>query len=72
MMLTLSVFSVFVLRARVEHQSKSEARDHADFYLRGREASTIATYGTEYKKLAEYCVRFSKVLCGFGERDVVA
>ena len=68
----LSVFSVFVLRARVEHESRSEAREHADFYLRGREASTIATYDTEYKKLVEYCVKFGKVLCGFGERDVVS
>ena len=68
----LSVLSVFVWRARVEHESRSEAREHADFYLRGREASTIAAYNTEYKKLAEYCREFGKVLCGFGERDVVA
>ena len=71
MMLILSVLSVFVWRARVEHESRSEAREHAEFYLRGREASTIATYNTEYKKLVEYCMRFGKVLCGFGERDVV-
>ena len=62
----LSVLSVFVRRAWVEHESRSEAREHADFYLRGREASTIATYNTEYKKLVEYCRRFGKVLCVFG------
>ena len=71
MMLILSVLSVFVRRAWVEHESRSEAWEHADFYLQGREASTIATYNTECKKLAEYCMRFGKVLCGFGERDVV-
>ena len=56
----------------MERDSRSEAREHADFYLRGREASTIATYNTEYKKLVEYCRRFGKVLCVFGERDVVS
>ena len=56
----------------MERESRSEAREHADFYLRGREASTIATYNTEYKKLVEYCRRFGKVLCVFGERDVVS
>ena len=61
-----------MLRARLEHESRSEAREHADFYLRGREVSTIGVYNTEYKKLAEYCVKFGKALCGFRERDVVA
>ena len=69
--MTLSVLSVFVRRAWVEQESRSEAREHAEFYLQGREASTIAAYNTEYKKLAEYCMRFGKGLCGFGERDVV-
>ena len=72
MMLTFSVLSVFVRRARVERESRSEAREHAEFYLRGRETSTITTYNTEYKKLAKYCMKFDKALCGFGERDVVA
>ena len=34
----------FVWRAWVEHESRSEALEHADFYLRGREVSTIAAY----------------------------
>ena len=56
----------------MEQESRTEAREHAEFYLRGREASTIMTYNTEYRKLAEYCMKFGKALCGFGERDVVA
>ena len=71
MMLTLSVLSVFIRRAWVEHESRSEAREHADFYLRGREVSIIAIYDTEYKKLVEYGVKFGEVLFGFRERDVV-
>ena len=31
----------------MEHDSRSEAPEHADFYLRGREGSTIATYRFE-------------------------
>ena len=69
--MTLSILSVFVRKARGEHESRSEAREHADFYLWGREASTIATYNKEYKKLVGYCVKFGKLLCGFRERDVV-
>ena len=49
-----------------------EAQEHAEFFLRGREESTLGSYNTEYKKLAEYCVKFGKGLCGFKERDVVA
>ena len=56
----------------MERESTSEAREQADFYLRGREESTLVAYNTEYKKLVEYCVKFGKVLCGFRERDVVA
>ena len=56
----------------MERESTSEAREQADFYLRGREESTLVAYNTEYKKLVEYCVKFDKVLCGFRERDVVA
>jgi hypothetical protein len=54
MMLTFSVFAVFVLRAWLERESRTEAREHATFYLRGREASTIAAYDAEYKRLAGY------------------
>ena len=66
------VLSVFVRRAWLERESRSEAREHADFYLRGREASTIATYNTEYKKLVEFYRKFGKMVCVFGERDVVS
>ena len=72
MMLIFSVLSVFVWRARVERESRDEALEHAEFYLRGREASTITTYNTEYRKLVEYCMKFGKALCGFRERDVIA
>ena len=51
----ISVLSVFVLRAE----------------LRGREASTIATYNTEYKRLVKFYRRFGKMVCVFDERDVV-
>ena len=72
MMLIFSVLSVFVWRARVERESRDEALEHAEFYLRGREASTITTYNTEYRKLVEYCMKFGKALCRFRERDVIA
>ena len=56
----------------MERESRSEAREHAAFYLRGREASTIATYNTEYRKLVEFYKKFGKMVCVFGERDVVS
>ena len=71
-MLSLYILSVFLARARRDRVSASEAREHAEFYLRGREASTIGVYNTEYKKLVAYCVKFGKSLCGFRERDVIA
>ena len=55
MMLIFSVFAVFVVKASLEGRSRAEARELADFYLRGREASTIGVYGGEYRRLAEYC-----------------
>ena len=42
------------------------------FYLQGREALTIATYNSEYKKLVEYYRKFGKMVCVFGERDVIS
>ena len=56
----------------MERESRDKALEHAEFYLRGREASTITTYNTEYRKLVEYCMKFGKALCGFRERDVIA
>ena len=61
-----------MLKAWLERESRSEAREHAAFYLRGREALTIATYKTEYKKLVEFYRKFGKMVCVFGERDVVS
>ena len=55
----------------MEHESRSEALKHADLYLRGREVSTIAIYGAEYKKLVKFCMKFGEVLFGFKERGVV-
>ena len=55
----------------MEQESKSGAREHADFYLRGREVSTIAIYNAECKELVEYCGEVGELLFGFGERDVV-
>ena len=69
--MTLFVLSVFIRRAWVEHESRSEAREQADFYLRGREVSTIAAYDAECRKLVEYCVKSGEVLFGLRERDVV-
>ena len=39
----------------MEGESRREAREHASFYLRGREASTILTCNTEYRKLVKFC-----------------
>ena len=68
----ISVFSVFVLKAGLEGESRSEAREHAAFYLRGREASTIATYNTEYRRLVKFYKRSGRMVCMFEERDVVS
>ena len=38
MMFILSVFAVFVVKASLEGRSRAEARELAEFYLRGREA----------------------------------
>ena len=43
----ISILSVFVLRAGLEHESRSEAREHAAFYLRGKEVFIISTYNYE-------------------------
>ena len=56
----------------MEGGSRREARVHADFYLRGREASTISTYNTEFKKLVRFCEEFRKPICCLKERDVVS
>ena len=56
----------------MEQESRAEAREHAAFYLRGRETSTIAAYDAEYKKFAEYCVEFDEAICEFGERELIS
>ena len=72
MMFILSVFAVFVVKASLEGRSRAEARELADFYLRGREASTIGVYAGEYKRLAEYCRDFGKSIFELGENEVMA
>ena len=56
----------------MEGESRREAREHASFYLRGREASTILTYNTEYRKLVKFCEQSKKHICCLKERDVVS
>jgi hypothetical protein len=65
--LPFSVFAVFVVKASLEGGSRTEARELAAFYLRGREASTIGVYGGEYKRLAEYCRDSGKSIFELGE-----
>ena len=71
-MVLTSVLSVFVLRAKLEGESRAEAKEHAEFYLQGREASTIATYNTEYRKLVQFGVNSGRVFGSWSERDVVS
>ena len=44
---------------------------HAAFYRRGREASTISTYNSEYRRLVEFYRRFRRLVCVFEERDMI-
>ena len=44
-----------VVKTALEGGSRAEARELVTFYLRGREASTIRVYGSECKRLVEYC-----------------
>ena len=66
---------VFVLRAEreleleLENGSRSEAREQAAFYLRGREVFIISIYNSEYKRLVEFYRRFGKMVCVSEERD---
>ena len=45
---------------------------HAAFYRRGREASTISTYNSEYRRLVEFYRRFRRLVCVFEERDMIS
>ena len=56
----------------LENRSRSEAREHAAFYLRGREVFTISTYNSEYKRLVEFYMRFGKMVCVSEERDGIS
>ena len=60
-----------MLRAELDDESRSEAKEHAAFYLRGREASTISAYNSEYKRLVEFYKESGKMGVIFEERDVV-
>ena len=41
------------------------------YYLRGREASTIVVYGSEYKKMVEYCGNVGEFIFELGEKELV-
>ena len=43
-----------MLRAELADEPRSEAKEHAAFYLRGREASTISAYNSKYKRLVVF------------------
>ena len=53
-------------------RSRTEAMELAEFYLRGRESSTLGVYGSEYKKLAKYCADSAKSVFEFGEVELMA
>ena len=72
MMFIFSVFAVFVVKTSLEGGSRAEARELATFYLQGREASTIGAYGSEYKRLAEYCKDAGESIFELGEKEVMA
>ena len=71
MMFILSVFAVFVVKTWLEGGSRVEARELAVYYLRGREASTIVVYGSEYKKLVEYCENAGESIFELGEKELM-
>ena len=58
-------------RAELDGESVSEAKEHAAFYLRGREASTISSYNAEYRRMVEFHKESAKMFF-FEERGVIA
>ena len=50
---------------------RAEARELAVYYLRGREASTIVVYGSEYKKRVEYCGNVGEFIFELREKELV-
>ena len=65
------MLSVFVVRAELDGESVSKAKEHATFYVRGREASTISSCNSEYKKVVEFYKESGKMFI-FDERDAMA
>ena len=51
------------MRARLDGECRHEVRIHAEFYLRGREVSTIAAYDTEFKKFVGAVANLPFVNC---------
>ena len=49
----------------------SEAKEHAAFYVRGREVSTISSGNSEYKKVVEFYKESGKMFI-FDKRDAMA
>ena len=60
-----------MVKTALEGGSRAEARELATFYLQGREASTIGVYGSEYKRLAEYCKDAGESIFELGEKEVM-
>ena len=60
-----------MVKAALEGGSRAETRELATFCLRGREASTISVYGSEYKRLGEYCKDASELIFGLAEKEVM-
>ena len=61
----------FVVKTALEGGSSAEARELATFYLQGKEASMIGVYGSEYKRLVEYCKDASELIFGLAEKEVM-
>ena len=45
---------------------------HADFYLRGREGSTMAAYDLEFKKFLRFCGESGRLVWEMRQRDIAS
>ena len=48
------------MRAVLDGKSVSEAKEHAAGYVRGRDASTISSCDSEYKRVVEFCMEAAR------------
>ena len=60
-----------MVKASLEGGPPAEAKELAVYYLQGREASTITVYGSEYRKLVEYCENAGESIFELGEKEVM-